>query len=233
MARRLGLPEPLRADLVLAARLHDLGKLDRRFQMLLAGGSPFAWDHQTLRAKSPAGVGRSRSTTPGPLPPGALGIDDLPPGWRHEVLSTQLAPLHPAFQDAHDPALVLWLVGTHHGLGRPFFGHLDPAADQGLPTLANLPPQSTQTAAPPGVLCLDQERPRLPSPATLAFTWQGQDWAQLFDTLSRRYGPWDLAWLETLLRLADHRASAVGDGPRCAAVPATNGPPQPQQEEQS
>ena len=104
-----------------------------------------------------------------------------------------MAQAHPRFANAHDPALVLWLIGSHHGLGRPFFGFLDPAPDQHLPG------------------CLGVENWRLragePGPQSLAFEFRGADWPSLFEDLKQRYGIWKLAHLEAILRLADHRAS--------------------------
>ena len=41
-AERLGLSPELRDDLQLAGRLHDLGKVDLRFQLQLVGGDPVA-----------------------------------------------------------------------------------------------------------------------------------------------------------------------------------------------
>ena len=169
-------------DLRLAAYLHDAGKADRRFQLMLSGGDPWNRPDGPPLAKS----GRSWS-------PGAGKRAGLPEGWRHEALSVRMAPSHPHFAGAHDPALVLWLIGSHHGLGRPFFGFLDPAPDQ-----EPLP-------------CLDVADWRLaagePGPQSLAFELRGADWPSLFEDLKRRYGIWGLAHLEAILRLADHRAS--------------------------
>jgi hypothetical protein len=96
----------------------------------------------------------------------------------HEALSVRLARMHERLRVAHDPDLVLWLIGSHHGHGRPFFPHRDP------------------TEQVPDV-----------GPQSLAFDWNGLDWPSLFARLKARYGVWELARMEAILRLADHRAS--------------------------
>lgn len=113
-----------------------------------------------------------------PLPPGTRDKAGLPPHWRHEALSVRLARAHARLDDAKDSDLVLWLVGTHHGYGRALFPHGDPK---------ELAPDV--------------------GPQSLAFDWNGMDWPTLFQTLKARYGVWELARMETILRLADHRAS--------------------------
>lgn len=168
-------------DLRLAAYLHDAGKADPRFQTMLAGGDPWNRPDGRPLAKS----GRSWS-------PQAWSRAELPQRWRHEALSVRMARAHPALPAARDPALVLWLIGSHHGLGRPFFDFLDPAPERPLP-------------------CLDVAEWRLSEgasgPQSLAFDFGGLDWPSLFENLKRRYGVWGLAHLEAILRLADHRAS--------------------------
>lgn len=165
-----GLPDERVADLKLAGFLHDKGKRDSRFQRWLHHGDPLGADPDdegTVLAKS----GR-------PLPPDARDKAGLPPRWRHEALSVRLARAHARLTDAKDSDLVLWLVGTHHGYGRPLFPHSDP----------------TESAPDVG-------------PQSLAFDWNGMDWPTLFQTLKARYGTWELARMEAILRLADHRAS--------------------------
>ena len=169
------------ADLRCAAYLHDAGKADPRFQTMLAGGDPWNRPDGPPLAKG----GRSWS-------PQAWTRAGLPRGWRHEALSVRMARTHPDLTAARDPALVLWLIGSHHGLGRPFFDFLDPAPERPLP-------------------CLNVCDWRLPEddsgPQSLAFDFGGADWPSLFEALKRRYGIWGLAHLEAILRLADHRAS--------------------------
>ena len=172
------------ADLRLAAWLHDAGKADPRFQTFLSGaGDP--WN-------APDGTGHVHAKSGRRLHRGAWKRAKLPDRWRHEALSVQLARAHPDFAEANDPALVLWLIGTHHGLGRPFFGFVDASPEPPLPAL--------------GVASwnLNAEQPGPHSPA---FDLDGFDWPALAADLRHRHGVWRLAFLEAVVRLADHRAS--------------------------
>ena len=170
LSRCAGLPTGRVADLKLAGFLHDQGKRDPRFQAWLHFGDPLGFDpgdEKDILAKS----GRA-------LPPLAREKVGLPDCWRHEALSVRLARTHARLTDATDPDLVLWLIGTHHGYGRPLFPHQDPA--ENAPDIG---------------------------PQSLAFDWNGLDWPSLFARLKARYGVWELARMEAILRLADHRAS--------------------------
>jgi CRISPR-associated endonuclease/helicase Cas3 len=190
---RAGLSRSRSDDVTLAAFLHDPGKADPRFQTFLAGGDPYGPDAAEPLAKSGTH-----------LPRGAWAHAGLPDDWRHEALSVRLAMLHPNFARAHDRALVLWLIGSHHGYGRPLFPHADPLdfAKRRIQLPAELG----------GVLALEGA----PGPQSLAFDFEGRDWAQLFDLLKKKYGIWGLARLEAFVRLADHRASDEGAPPRAA-----------------
>jgi CRISPR-associated endonuclease/helicase Cas3 len=173
-AAALGLAPALAGDVALAAYLHDWGKRDARFQALLYGGDWFSVDEEVVLAKSDrraSAVVRDR-----------LGLRH----WRHEALSVRLARRHDRFAEAHDPELVLWLIGVHHGYGRPLFPHADP-----------------------------EEPADDPGPQSLSFSFDGWDWPQLFERLKNRYGVWELARLEAIVRLADHRASEAAE-PRAA-----------------
>ena len=107
-------------DLGLAAYLHDAGKADRRFQTMLAGGDGWNLPDGGALAKSMRWVD------------GAWQGAGLPNGWRHEAQSVRLALTHPRFGEARDPELVLWLVGTHHGFGRPFYGFVEDEPDSSI-----------------------------------------------------------------------------------------------------
>lgn len=191
---RLGLPDAVGQDLVLAAWLHDAGKADPRFQKWLVGGSavqlamldaPLAKSAQTLRDRRASEQARRQAGYPG--------------GYRHELLSVaMLAGNESLLASANDRELVLHLVGAHHGWCRPFAPFVDDREDFAV--------QVMMTDGPDGrseVLSASTRHrlARLDSGVTERF-WN----------LTERYGWWGLAWLEAILRLADHRASALGRG---------------------
>jgi len=169
-AKAAGLADERVADIELAAILHDSGKADSRFQAWLHYGDALGLDTdrpEEILAKSAR-----------PLPPAARTQSGLPDHWRHEARSVRLAIFDGQLGAAKDAELVAWLIGSHHGHGRPFFPHHDPTEQ-----VPNIGPQS------------------------LAFDWNGFDWPSLFERLKTRYGVWELARMEAILRLADHRAS--------------------------
>jgi CRISPR-associated endonuclease/helicase Cas3 len=181
-ARALGFAEPVAADLALAAWLHDVGKADPRFQRWLAGGAELhTGTPGTLLAKSALQPGNARERKL------ALQRSGYPRGTRHELLSLAMVQDHDVLRDAADRDLVLHLIASHHGWCRPF---PPPVRD---PEVFDVSIQHGDHAL---VGSTRHELARLDSGVASRF-WR----------LVGRYGWWGLAWLEAVIRLADHRAS--------------------------
>jgi len=165
-------------DIVLAGKLHDLGKADPRFQAALWGGDRiFMKQSNKVLAKSILkmdliSIRRARQRA------------GYPKGTRHECYSVAMADS--ALGSSNDSDLVKYLIGVHHGRGRPFM----PAVDD-----------------PGTTIHFDLDR---------SFEFEGKHeldrlesgWPDLFWQFNRRYGYWGLAYIETLIRLADQHISA-------------------------
>jgi len=109
------------------------------------------------------------------------------PGERHEAYSVALLKAYPGLlSDVPDPDLALYLCGAHHGRGRPLMPH---RRDEGTYFTLAWGGQRLQFDGAPNLGHL------------------ASGWPSLFWRLNKRYGPWGLAYLETLLRLADHLQS--------------------------
>ena len=106
VAERLGLLAKMTEDLVLAARLHDVGKLDSRFQRLCGRKQ----DATPLAQSGHSWIERRRRAAE----------SDYPKGERHEALSVELMIRHGLHKTANDAELVEHLVASHHGWSRPF-----------------------------------------------------------------------------------------------------------------
>jgi CRISPR-associated endonuclease/helicase Cas3 len=182
------LPENLRAAVSVAAFWHDAGKLDPRFQLMLRQGDEVAW----AAASDP--IAKSASVPTSPARRRAIReASGLPEDFRHEMLSMELARRFAELpRDAHAADLVVHLVTSHHGHGRPFAPVCPDPWSPGIRgklggTYLSLD-AVLRSSSPPAH--------RLDSGVTERF-WR----------LSRRYGWWGLAYLEALLRLADWYAS--------------------------
>lgn len=186
--RRLKLPQPLQDDLSLSGWLHDIGKADRRFQVLLRGGDEIElMKDERPWAKSGLPMGARA------LQRRAREASNYPRGGRHEVQSlamlTQAENLEHVRAKSSDLELVLHLVASHHGFCRP----LAPPIEDPNPIAVALPDFKgwtfASTSSAHALHRLDSEIP-------------GRFW-----NLQRRLGWFELCWLEAILRLADHRAS--------------------------
>ncbi|HWQ37104.1 MAG TPA: type I-U CRISPR-associated helicase/endonuclease Cas3 [Burkholderiales bacterium] len=178
------LPAGFRDAFELAARWHDSGKLDARFQLLLHHGDEVA------AALSAQPLAKSASV---PLSPARRRTireaSGLPANFRHEMLSLQLAerfaelPTDDALRD-----LVLHLVAVHHGHARPFA----PVVDDPSPPGVSGPLGTVHIALGAEARAALVPSHRIDSGAPKRF-WR----------LTRRYGWWGLAYLEAVFRLAD------------------------------
>ena len=190
-ARSVGLPERLAADLILAAWLHDVGKADARFQKWMCGGDEVRF------AALPEALAKSQESSRDWMKQRLLRQRaGYPEGYRHELLSVAMVQGNSALAQASDPELVLHLIGSHHGWCRPFAPAVDDEADDSVRLVLRRGPNDFEVELGAST------RHRL------ALLDSGV--ADRFWRLNRRYGWWGLAWLEALLRLADHRASAEG-----------------------
>lgn len=172
------------AAITTAAKLHDIGKSDPRFQaMLIQGTISAAYAQPCLWAKSDN------------IPNSAKAREEirnraiLPKGFRHEMLSVQLAVLHESVTQTPFASLILHLIASHHGHARPF-APLVPDDDPPTIEWENNVSLSRET--------------RLTQPAHAL----DSGLAERFWQLTRHHGWWGLSLLESILRLADQTASA-------------------------
>lgn len=109
IAENLGLAPEFSEALELAAKYHDEGKRDLRFQQMLgADAETGALAKSGRRSVAEAYRARSRSA--------------LPRGWRHEQLSALMVAASPEKVGEHRD-LVLRIIGCSHGHGRFSFDH--------------------------------------------------------------------------------------------------------------
>lgn len=109
LAENLGLAPEFSEALELAAKYHDEGKRDLRFQQML-GADPDAEALAKSGHRSVAEAYRARSRSA------------LPRGWRHEQLSALIVAASPEKVGEHRD-LVLRIIGCSHGHGRFAFAH--------------------------------------------------------------------------------------------------------------
>lgn len=180
-ATRCGLSAELVDDLVLAAQLHDLGKCDERFQAWLCycSDSP----REVSRIGEPLAKSQANPTLLQSERRAARVRAEYPDGARHEAGSVMIACASGALARAHDRDLVVHLIGTHHGHGRPLLPVWSEADGEQITASVNGNKVSSATGH------------------TLGRVDSG--WLDRFAALNEKYGCWKLAFYETVLRRAD------------------------------
>jgi CRISPR-associated endonuclease/helicase Cas3 len=191
LTKALRLAPDVREALHTAALWHDIGKVHFIFQEMLTRGAAIE-DQGKFWAKSERTGGKPTR-----------------PGFRHELASA-LAWLQTRSTEQQD--LVAFLVAAHHGKVRLSIRSLpienQPAGEAGRLYARGvwdgdpLPAATLNALSLPGVK-LDLR------PMLLGDGPQGASWLTRMIGLRDRLGPFPLAYLETLLRAADSRASAA------------------------
>jgi len=185
-ASRAGMPSDTIKDIEISANLHDIGKADPRFQAWLAGGDTDYLINGKILAKSKEIYANDWN---------AIRLARMnagyPMGARHECYSVAMiedAQNQDLVKEAHDKELVKYLVGTHHGRGR---ASMPAVNDNGMNQVAfNFNGIEVNFNGKHNLERLDS------------------GWTELFWEVTRRYGYWGTAYMETIVRLADHICSS-------------------------
>ncbi len=199
-AARCGLGGWLTEHIALAAWLHDIGKADRHFQVMLRGGSeieyfkdetPWAKSAMAPGARAARKLARERSGYPSGGYFHAVQSVAMLEG-KEAVLAERLKNRNAMKEPDFD--LVLHLIASHHGECRPFAS----VVIDNAPIKIALAGHSSAVFGE-----IDfQDIPSNPMLHRLDSPLADQFWA-----LVSKYGWQELCWLEAILRLADHRAS--------------------------
>jgi CRISPR-associated endonuclease/helicase Cas3 len=193
-----GLPAGAAEAAVTAAYLHDAGKAYPTWQnALCALVSVERADEITT------GGPWAKSDRDKPL----RFADDV--AFRHELASLLLVegPLHSLLDRAPEPALARYLILAHHGKLRLQVREPGDSAAGSLLGLRHgeTVPVPAVFGLPPTELTIDLDQ----------FSLGGdRSWTRDALALRDRYGPFILSYLETLVRVADWRASAGAEVPR-------------------
>jgi CRISPR-associated endonuclease/helicase Cas3 len=191
-----------------AGYLHDAGKAHQTWQDALCALAPQE-DQPAVQAGRPWAKSGN----------GAWGRLEFASGvsFRHELASLLMidGPLSALLAAAPDPSLCRYLVLAHHGRLRTRVAdwNADSGPGQGAPRVilglehgatSVVPPMLGQPAA---ALTVDLGQFRDAGDP-------GSPWSRTVSGLLGKYGPFRLAYLETLVRIADWRASAGLELPR-------------------
>lgn len=189
IALALGLDPQVANAVETAARWHDLGKVEPRFQAMLCGGD----EYEAMLVDEPlakSGIDRNAWLV-------ARRRSGLPQGARHEAWSAALVSKHLAeAADSYpfDPDLVIHLVASHHGYARPW-----------CPPVLDDKPQIIEWLLTDSAIGPAGTKVSVNSDATIDFTQPAR-----FARLNERYGRWGLALLESIVRCSDMSVSGEG-----------------------
>lgn len=200
-AIRPALPDGVSRAVEVAAYAHDAGKCHQVWQQALCRLA--GEEYEQRMADGPW----AKSAVDGRLRYRDGNGDEI--AFRHELVSMLLldGPLRGLLAGVGDPDLVRYLVLAHHGKLRVQVRAPDETDEKvllGLRT-GEVVPVRPMLEQPAGELTIDLEQ----------FTLGGdRSWTRTALGLRDRYGPFVLAYLETLVRIADWRASAGLDEAR-------------------
>jgi CRISPR-associated endonuclease/helicase Cas3 len=204
LGRALDLPAEDANVLATAARWHDAGKAHAVFQhdlvRKLAADDPRREGLWAKSGRAPDGVQAEDARTP--------AEKNRRRYFRHELASA-LAWL--AQRGSHPEAdLIAYLIAAHHGKVRTGLRSLpaEPAPEDGRRHARGV----WEGDLLPAVALPGEEVPSTPLRLDLMELGegpQGPSWSARTQRLLRTLGPFRLAWLEALLRIADWRASAA------------------------
>jgi len=205
-ALKPALPPGAAQSAVLAGYLHDAGKAHPVWQDALCRLAPGDQAEAIARGRPWAkSGGNGRLEFAGDV------------AFRHELASLLLidGPLHDLLTRSPDPDLTRYLVLAHHGMLRvqvrdPADLAVAPAGEPGNRTILGLDHGATTSIPamlghPPSTLTVDLDQ---------FHPGAGRSWTRTVLGLRDRYGPFVLAYLETLVRMADWRASGGKPLPR-------------------
>ncbi|WP_436664173.1 type I-G CRISPR-associated helicase/endonuclease Cas3g [Alicyclobacillus acidoterrestris] len=201
-----------------AALYHDCGKALRAFQKVLGNDEGSILLAKSRGKSKTAGAGHQNADVP--QASDATSTKPERPGLRHELASA-LAYVEYAkvmgFEGAQT-SLVAYLIASHHGKIRTSIRALPTEVEPDKGEIADgstslfargvrhgdrLPAIALEDGTVLPEVCLDLR------PMQMGFAEDGHmSWTEMVLQLLETYGPFRLAWLESLVRVADWRASA-------------------------